>query len=452
MNGKTLIEYLKTIEAAKQLSDLYGSDGLETARLRYISLIEGLIDNSPAGFQRQGFPETAGDLRLFSVPGRSELGGNHTDHNHGKVLAASINLDAAAVAAPRQDNIVFFRSTGHKDVRVDLSDLSVREDEKGNTEALIRGIAAEFFAQDSPVGGFTANGSNLVLSGSGLSSSAAVEILFAKIFDNLYCGGKRSALELAKIGQKAENVYFGKPCGLMDQTACASGGAVAIDFADVLNPHVKRIDFDPEAAGFALCVVATGGNHADLVPEYAAIPNEMKAVAAFFSKPVLREVDEDTFMSRLWDVRKIAGDRAALRAIHFFNENCRVDAMLSSLEKMNIPTARQEGMKSFFSLVNESGDSSWQFLQNIYPPNNPGEQGLSLALALTKNFFRMTTGTCCNNLQGACRVHGGGFAGTIQAYISLDRLDDYRKLIENFFGEDSLTVIKVRNTGATEIF
>ena len=429
MNGKALLDYLDSPRAAELFASLYGKDDVAAARQRYRRLAEGLLHD-----------EAAGELRLFSVPGRTELGGNHTDHNRGKVLAASIQLDAVAVAAPRPDTQVFFRSAGHRDIRVDISELSPREEEKGDTEALIRGIAAEFAAQGTPVGGFTANAANAVLSGSGLSSSAAVEVLFAKIFDNLYCGGKRSALELAKIGQKAENLYFGKPCGLMDQAACASGGAVAIDFGDSLNPQLRGIAFDPAAAGFALCVVNTRGSHSDLTPDYAAIPAEMKAVAAFFGKEVLRELDEETLLGRVADVRAAAGDRAVLRALHFFGENRRVDAMLAALENANASPA---AMETFLALVRESGDSSWELLQNIYSPKNPGGQGVGIALALTKHFL--------GGSLGACRVHGGGFAGTIQAYLPLERLEDYRNLMEGVFGKGALTVLRVRPLGAAEL-
>ena len=478
MTGKEILDHLNSHNSTELFTSLYGVDEVDAAQQRYHRLIEGLMQDFP----QKDFPETAGELRVFSVPGRTELGGNHTDHNQGKVLAASIQLDAVAVVAPRKDNKVFFRSIGHSDVKIDISDLSMREDEKGHAGALIRGIAAEFAAQGTPVGGFTANASNLVLSGSGLSSSAAIEVLFAKIFDNLYSDGKMSALELAKIGQKAENVYFGKPCGLMDQTACASGGAVAIDFGDLQNPKVKGLSFDLAAAGFALCIVNTRGSHADLTPDYAAIPAEMRAVAAFFSKTVLRELNEETLMTRLPELRKAVGDRAVLRALHFFNENRRVDAMLETLQEMNAPSlepmkdanappvkkvvkvdeyAKSE-MEGFLALVRESGDSSWELLQNIFSTKNPGEQGLALALALTRNFLEdqgdssMRDGRLAALTrymgQGACRVHGGGFAGTIQAYIPMDRLDDYRKLMEGVFGVGTLTVLRIRQLGAVEFF
>ena len=455
MTGIELLDCLDDHKSGEVFLSLYGGSELHTNRQRYRRLLEGLLNDFP----RQDFPEVAGDLRVFSVPGRTELGGNHTDHNRGKVLAASIQLDAVAIVAPRQDKRVFFRSVDHRDVILDISDLSLREEEKGETEALIRGIAAELSAQGTPVNGFTANASNMVLSGSGLSSSAAVEVLFAKIFDNLFAGGKRSALELAKIGQKAENVYFAKPCGLMDQTACASGGAVAIDFEDLQNPLVNGISFDPASAGYALCIVNTKGSHSDLTPDYAAIPNEMKSIAAFFGKIVLREVDERTFMTRLPDIRKAAtlreattlrealGDRAVLRALHFFNENRRVDAMHKALENLNAYSSA-DTIEPFLALVRESGDSSSELLQNIYSTKNPSVQGLTLALALTKNFLQ-PQGT--NNGKGACRVHGGGFAGTIQAYIPLERLENYRNLVEGIYGAGSLTVLRVRSLGAMEL-
>jgi galactokinase len=438
MTGRELLDSINSPKAAKWFSSLYGAESVEAARLRYGHLIEGFMH----GFSGEEFPETAGELRVFSVPGRTELGGNHTDHNRGKVLAASIQLDAVAIAAPRWDTQVFFRSKGHPDVKVDISDLSVRQEEKGNTEALVRGIAAELAARKLPLRGFTANADNMVLSGSGLSSSAAVEILIGKIFDSLYGDGKTSALELAKIGQKAENAYFGKPCGLMDQTACATGGVVAIDFENPDNPQVKEIGFDPASAGFTLCIVNTKGDHSGLTPDYAAIPAEMKAAASFFDKRVLRELDEGAFFSGLPDLRSAVGDRAVLRAMHFFSENRRVDAMLAALEKMSVLPA-EKAMDTFLALVRESGDSSWELLQNIYSPKNFNAQGMSLALALTKNF--LASG------KGACRVHGGGFAGTIQAYIPTERMVGYRNLMEKVFGIGAVTVLMIRPQGAVEL-
>jgi galactokinase len=459
MTGKEILNSLNTQKAGDLFSSLYGETEVDSARRRYSRLIEEFILDAPNGFPHAEYPENSGEVRIFSAPGRTELGGNHTDHNRGKVLAGSIQLDAAAVVAPRKDKKVLLRSTGYKDVKIDLSDLSPREEEKNHSASLIRGIAAAFSKRGNDIYGFTANLDNKVISGSGLSSSAAIEVLLAKIFDNLYCGGKLSALELAKIGQYAENVYFGKPCGLMDQTACASGGAVAINFADAQNPEVKGIRFDPGAAGFALCVVDSKGSHSDLTPDYAAIPTEMKKAAAFFGKNVLSELEEDTLMSSISELRKAAGDRAVLRAMHFYSENDRVDKMLDALENMNAKKIKKkaDAMELFLSFVNESGDSSWELLQNIYSPKHPDEQGVSLALAITKKFLadeknpaNNQKGNACKN-RGACRVHGGGFAGTIQAYIPLENLDAYNYLMEGIFGKGSLTVLRIRHAGAVEI-
>jgi galactokinase len=449
MLGKDILARLNKNAADETFVRLYGSGNLNDARKRYSTLVEEFLRNKSDWFPRNEFPEAEGDLHIFSAPGRTELGGNHTDHNHGKVLAASIQMDSVAVAAPRQDNEVFFRSTGHRDVIVNLSDLSVQHGEKGNSEAIIRGIAAGFIERGLHIGGFSVNANSRVLTGSGLSSSAAMEVLLGKIFDGLFNTGKMSALEIAQIGQKAENYYFSKPCGLMDQVACATGGAVAINFKNKLGPHITQIPFDPASIGTALCVINTGGNHADLIGDYAAIPAEMKAVAAVFGKTVLGDLDYEMVLNRANKIRKTVGDRALLRALHFFNENGRVDAMFSALEDMNnssLPEDKQKALDVFLEQVNKSGDSSWELLQNIYPPHNPKEQGISLALALTRDFISAN----CKN-QGACRVHGGGFAGTIQAYIPMAFLPEYRKHMETFFGPESVTVLNIRPVGAVEL-
>jgi galactokinase len=441
MTGNELITWIQTPAAAAAFEKLYGSGGIEAARRRYTALAEGML----AGFSSRDFPETRGNLRVFTAPGRTELGGNHTDHNQGKVLAASIQLDSVALAAPRDDNQVLFRSTGYPDVAVDISDLSVKPQEQGATEALVRGVAAELARRGTPLKGFTANADSVVLPGSGLSSSAAVEVLLGRIFDTLYGREKRSALEIAQIGQKAENLYFGKPSGLMDQAACATGGAVSIDFADVHAPQVQHIAFDLSASGYILCVVNTHGSHADLTPDYAAIPGEMKAVAAFFGKSVLRELTAEMVLSHGAELRKITGDRAILRALHYFEENQRVEAMAEILKTAAFapdPREQQGELAKYLTLVNQSGASSWEFLQNIYSPQNPREQGISLALAVTQRFLRGA---------GACRVHGGGFAGAIQAYIPQDMLDHYRTLMEGIFGAGALTALQIRPIGAVEL-
>ncbi|MCL1931277.1 MAG: galactokinase [Treponema sp.] len=407
------------------LESLYGPDAVPREQRRYAGLIEGLGD----------------DIRIFSAPGRTELGGNHTDHNRGRVLAAAIQMDAVAAVVPRPDGKVFFRSTGFPDVQVDLSGkdaLAPRPQEQGTTGALVRGIAAEFARRGIQPGGFNANASSTVLPGSGLSSSAAVEVLLAKIFDALYGGGRCSPLELARISQKAENDFFGKPSGLMDQAASACGGAVAIDFADPDAPALTPVNFDPLSAGFALCVVNTRGSHADLTPDYAAIPREMNAVARFFGKSFLREIELSQLLAHAGELRKAVGDRALLRAIHFCNENRRAQAM-----------AETKQMGRFLELVNESGDSSWELLQNLYPPGDPCQQGLPLALAVTREFFReqgLEAPTAA-----ACRVHGGGFAGTIQAYIPVAAFDAYRARMEALFGPGAVTTLRIRPVGAVEL-
>jgi len=449
MNIHELIQKIDLERSTKLFSGLYGESEADNARHRY----KKLITETRKTWAGEHFPETE-DLRVFSAPGRTELAGNHTDHNHGKVLAASIQLDNTAIVQKRNDNMVFFRSTGFPDVNVTLTDkngnpdLQPKPEEKGTTEALVRGIAAEFYRRGCGVGGFSANADSTVLAGSGLSSSAALETLLGRIFDSLYGGGKRGPLEIAQIGQIAENNYFGKPCGLMDQAACAAGGAIAINFANTACPEIKPINFDPAAAGFALCVVNTGGSHADLTADYASIPQEMKKVAAFFGKTALGELEKDAVMSRAADLRKEFGDRALLRSLHFFDENARVDAMTALLMETDTAaggSAQQQAFYTYLGLVNESGDSSWRFLQNVYSPQRPEIQGISAALALTKDFFR------AQKLHGACRVHGGGFAGTIQTYIPVDALNAYRSYIETVFGADSVTTLRIRPVGAVEL-
>jgi galactokinase len=355
-------------------------------------------------------------------------------------------MDAVAVVAPRRDRQVFFRSIGFPDVLVNLEgenglELSPRPEEQGTTEALVRGIAAEFACRGVKPRGFSANASSTVLPGSGLSSSAAVEVLLAKIFDSLYGRRQCSPFELAQIGRRAENVFFGKPSGLMDQAASAFGGTVAIDCANPSAPAITALNFDPLSAGFALCVVNTGGSHADLTPDYAAIPREMNAIAHFFGKSFLRELDLSQLLAHAAELRKSAGDRALLRAIHFCNENRRALAMAELLRQPEQPGV----MEQFLDLVNESGDSSWELLQNLYSPQDPYQQGLPLALAVSKEFFRD------QGIQAACRVHGGGFAGTIQAYIPIEVFHDYRRWMEALFGPGAVTPLRIRPVGAVEV-
>ncbi len=441
MKAQELLRQFAGEKARQLFTELYGEDEVDRAVNRYTTLLQQSI---------QAFPEIAsGDVHVFTAAGRTELGGNHTDHNQGQVLAASIQLDAVAFVVPRDDTRVIFRSTGYPDVLVDIADTTMHPEEQGTTEALLRGIAEEFKRRGLNLRGFTANAASTVLSGSGLSSSAAVEVLFGTIFNGLYGSGRFGPVEIAQIGQRAENLYFGKPCGLMDQVACAHGGAVAIDFKDPANPVVRGINFNPADMGYTLCVVNTGGSHADLTADYAAVPQEMKAVAQFFGKSVLRELDRALFLEHLPKLRQIVGDRAILRALHFFDENDRVQEMYSTLERMADmadPTEKQQVFHRYLELVRESGTSSWELLQNISTPHHPEEQGIALALGLTQEFFKT------HNLRGACRVHGGGFAGTIQAYVPTNAQEAYIRWMERYFGEGAVRPLFIRSRGAVELF
>jgi galactokinase len=369
------------------------------------------------------------DFSLFSTAGRSELGGNHTDHNHGCVIAATINLDTIAAVSRRDDNIVTLISEGYPPVEVHLDNLEKVDLEENTTEALVRGIAWAFKDRGLEIGGWQANTTSAVLKGSGLSSSAAIEVLCATIFNHLFNDNTLPATELAIIGKFSENHYFGKPSGLMDQLACAHGQIIGIDFADEEDPLITPLNISFIEHGYHLTIVDTGGNHADLTPEYAAVPIEMRQVAAFFEKEQLRQVDANEFFAKIKAVRAaVNNDRALLRAIHFFEENERVGQMIEALQ--------QEDLLTYLELVMESGESSFCFLQNLYPSTLVAEQGLSLAIALTKRIL----GPQC-----AVRVHGGGFAGTIQAYVLDADLSRYVEEMERVFGEGSVSVIAVRS-------
>ncbi|MDR0639031.1 MAG: galactokinase [Spirochaetaceae bacterium] len=448
MTSADLLKTLSSSWADAALAPVYGNEA-GAARERYAALAHGL-----SGFDREAFREAC--VRVFTAAGRTELGGNHTDHNRGKVIAASIQLDAAAVVAPRTDKKVFFRSVGFPDVSVDLSDLSARPEEEGTTESLVRGIAAEFEKRGVHVSGWSANADSAVLPGSGLSSSAAVEVLFGKIFDCLYGGGSRSALEIAQIGQIAENTYFGKPSGLMDQAACASGGAVAIDFYDAEHPLVERVNFDPSSCDYVPVIVNTCGSHVDLTPDYAAVPIEMRAVAGVFGKNALAETTLEDILGNAPKIRATCGDRALLRAIHFHNENKRVDMMRALMQKIeDAPDNRTKRafFREYLAVVNDSGHSSWELLQNMYSPASVNAQGLSAALALTREFLKSdgVEGPVSGADSGACRIHGGGFAGTIQSYIPTKRIAAYRDVMDRVFGLGAVTVLRIRPVGVMEV-
>jgi len=377
------------------------------------------------------------NFQLFSTPGRTEIGGNHTDHNHGRVLAAGINLDTIAAAAKNNDNRITIYSQGYdKPFIVTLDELNFKEEEKGTTNALIRGIAARFVEMDYKIGGFNACISSNILAGSGLSSSASIEVLIGTILNVFYNEHKISEKILALIGQYAENVYFKKPCGLMDQIVCAVGGIVIIDFKNPGEPLIKKVDFTFSAQNYSLIIVNTGGNHADLTDDYASVPREMIAVAEALKASVCREITMADVLKNISELRSAVGDRAVLRAIHFLGENERVENQVNALEKGDF--------EIFLKLVNDSGNSSFKWLQNCYTTKNTSEQGITLALSLTEDYIKL-----CK--KGACRVHGGGFAGTIQVFLPSEFVADYKKIMESVFGKQSVLMLNIRQYGTLHI-
>ena len=384
---------------------------------------------------------------LFTVAGRSELSGNHTDHNLGRVIAASISLDVLAVASPRTDGVIRMWNDGFGEDTVDIATYTTPDTSKfGTSAALIAGVCKGLQNNGYDVGGFDACTVSTVFKGSGLSSSAAFEDMVGTILSHLYNSGRVNEVTVAKISQYAENVFFGKPCGLMDQVACAVGGIVAIDFADPTAPVIEPLPFDMTAAGYHLCIVNTGGNHADLTDDYAAVPAEMKAVAAHLGKPVLREVTAEQVISAIPTLRETLGDRAILRALHFLSENDRVAAQKDALETAISATdqaVRDAAVDEYFKGVLASGRSSFCYLQNVYTTKNITEQGLSLALCLCDTFFA--------DGKGAFRVHGGGFAGTIQAYVPAERVDAFTALMDGAFGAGATADLRIRPVGAARI-
>ncbi len=372
--------------------------------------------------------------RFFSAPGRTEVGGNHTDHNNGCVLAAGVSLDVIAAVIPTDDGIIHIKSQGFPMDTIDTADTEIKVDEENTSAALIRGVVADFKRRGYNVGGFSAYTTSNVLKGSGLSSSAAFEVLVGTILSGLYNDFRVSPVEIAQISQFAENIYFGKPSGLMDQMASSVGSFITIDFKDPSRPVIEAIDFDFAKSGHRLCIIDTKGNHADLTPEYAAIPSEMRSVAQFFGKNVLREISREDVMNNLSALREKLGDRAVLRALHFFSDSERVGKQAAAL--------KSHDFKKFLSLINESGDSSYKYLQNIYAASSPADQGLATALYLASDIL---------GGEGACRVHGGGFAGTIQAFVPEDKLTEFKRRMEAVFGEGSCYVLSIRPFGGTEV-
>ena len=367
------------------------------------------------------------DIYHFSAPGRTEIGGNHTDHQHGCVLTAAVDMETRAEVTLNGTNTIRVDSEGYKPVEIDLNDLAVKESEKNTTAALIRGVAAAFAQRGYKLSGFDAKVKSTVLPGSGLSSSAAFEVLIGRILNGLFANNAISAIEIAQIGQYAENVYYGKPSGLMDQMASSVGGLVFIDFADPKNPVVEKVDCDFAHSGYTLCTIDSGADHAELTDEYAAMPIEMKKVAAFFGKEVLREVDEAEFYAKIAEVRKKTGDRAVLRAMHFFDENRRV--------QMQVRALKNDNFDAFLHYVNESGMASWTLLQNVTPAGYVEKQDMAFTIAL------------CQQLLGgevAVRVHGGGFAGTVLAFVPNEKFEQFKNAIDSAIGSGRTQKLHIR--------
>lgn len=422
-----LINELKSaIDNGATLRSLYGTDEavINQQKIRYAALADEFV-------------KTYGnkDLTVFSSPGRTEIGGNHTDHNHGRVLAGAVNLDNVAVAATNGTSVVRILSSGYPQFEVDITKLQPNKEEFYTSVGLVRGICARLKELGFEIGGFDAVISSGVPKGSGLSSSASFEVLIGAIVSHLFNGGKLDAVLNAQVGQYAENVFFGKPCGLMDQTACSVGGLVTIDFADPAKPIVKKVDFDFTKTGYALVITDTGGNHADLNDEYASLPTDMKGVAAKLGKTVLREVSLEQVVDAIPALREQkVSDRAILRAIHFERDNARVAEQVADLEKGDF--------NAFLGKVIASGNSSFMYNQNVYPINNVAEQGLSIALALSD----MVLGS-----EGAWRVHGGGFAGTVQAFVPQHLLNKYVDTLEHTFGKGKCHKLFIRPQGSIKV-
>jgi len=424
MNISDLIQKLQSGMADATLAELYGEENIAVQKKRYLAAVHE-------------FEKLYGDreeVGIYSVSGRIELSGNHTDHNHGCVIAASIDLDIIAVAAKTGDNIIRLKSEGFDEDIVDFTSYSAPNETKFSTSAsLIAGMCQGFLKDGYSIGGFCAYTTSSVLKGSGLSSSAAFEDMIGNILNHMYNDGTISNVEIAKLAQYAENVFFGKPCGLMDQVACAAGGIVAIDFADTASPVIDIIGVDMK--DYKLCIVNTGGNHADLTDDYASVPAEMKAVASYFGKPYLREVEEEDVLDNIAALREKFGDRAILRALHFFAENRRVALQKHSLLEGDI--------HGFFEQVLESGRSSFCYLQSVYTTKHVSEQGLSLALCLAERYLK--------DKRGAWRVHGGGFAGTVQSFVREEDTEAFRAMMDATFGEGACIVLRIRPHGALRV-
>ncbi len=396
-----------------------------------------LLDSFVAEALQEGFKKTFDSTpeRYFSAPGRSEIGGNHTDHQRGRVLAAAVNLDTVAAVRVTDGDLIRIQSEGYPLCTVSLNDLTVHPEEINSTPALIRGIAARFAELGCTVRGFDAYVTSTVLPGSGLSSSAAFEVLVGTIINHLFFEGKATQPEVAQIGQYAENVFFGKPCGLMDQMASSVGNLVTIDFFDKENPVIRKVDFDFSQSGHALCIIDSRASHADLTDEYAAVTVELKKICAHFGKDVLTQIPEETFYSAVPALRQECGDRAVLRAMHFYRENARVTKQVQALE--------ENRFEDFLKLIKESGYSSYMYMQNVIPAGYVAKQDVALSLSLCEQFLQG---------RGAYRVHGGGFAGTVQAFVPFDLLESFKAGIDGILGEGACHVLSIRPQGGVEAY
>lgn len=412
-----LIGKIKNGDVDGSLLEIYSEDHLSAQKKRYIELLNRhseLFGNA--------------EVMVISTPGRTELGGNHTDHNLGNVLAGSVDLDSVCVVSESGNSNVVLDSLGYKPVKLSIEDLKMRNDEKDTTNALLRGIIFRFSELDHKIGGFNCNMDSRVLPGSGLSSSASVEVMIGTLISELFNEGKVGFVEVSKIGQFAENNYYGKACGLMDQVACAAGGVVGIDFKDPEDLVIKPIKYSFDDKGYELMVTAVGSSHANLSEEYSAMPKEMRSIASYFGKEVCREITMEQFQAEIPALRAASGDRAVLRAFHFLIENKRAVEQLKALEA--------DQFEKYLKMVNDSGNSSFKYLQNIYLGSDPTEQGLSLALAFSEQFLKGS---------GACRIQGGGFAGTIQAYVPKNRVKEYIDYMESIFGKGCSAELRIRN-------
>lgn len=439
MNCEDLIKQISEGKADAVLANLYAEkSALQNQKERYICALRAFCKNFGDFAAYAESSNVLNGVQIFSAPGRTEICGNHTDHQHGKCVAASINLDVLAVARASKSSVVNVLSEGYPLVSFDSSDLTLQEKEKGTLAALVKGVLQGVKNSVFLVGGFDCYITSNVIVGAGLSSSAAIENAVGCIVNHLFNGGKINPVQVAKFSKFSENVYFFKPCGLLDQMASSVGGLLCLDFLDFENPQYKKIDLDFSAFGYSLCIVDVKASHADLTADYAAIPEEMHSVAAYFGKDFLRQVAPADFYANIAKVRKVCSDRAVLRAFHFFEEETRVENLEKALQNNDF--------SGFLQNVEESGESSFKFLQNIYSPANPDKQNVAVALAFTQKFLKEQ-----GNKAGVCRIHGGGFAGTIQVFIKNEFVEHYKQTIEQIFGNNSCHIMKIRSSGTVKV-